>query len=75
MLSLVIAYYTISKKSHRMSIISLIFINEDSEFQFNSHISQLLSSKAGIQTCVHLTSKHIFFQFHHAVPVLLSEIS
>lgn len=56
-----------------IGIISLILINKGSGFQFNYSITQLLSSKAGIQTYVHLTSKHIFFQLHHAVPVLLSE--
>lgn len=41
----------------------------------NYPTTQLLSSKAGIQTRVHLTLKHILFQPHHATPVLLSAIS
>lgn len=41
----------------------------------NYPITYLLSSEAGIQTYVHLTSKHTLFQFHHAVPILLNEIS
>lgn len=74
MLCLIVHSIPFNYCKNLISIISLIFINENSEFQFNCSITQL-SSKAGIQTCVPLTSKHILFQSHHAMPVLLSEIS